>query len=373
MRALFVTSAVISTALASAAASAQSSVTIYGLVDASVNVVKDGGPSRTTVDSAVGGGNRLGFRGTEALGNGLSANFALEMGFSADAGTYTQGGLAFGRQAWVGLSKGRDWSLSLGRQYSPMNIALIQTDTLTGAYWGNLLGTGQGVWQSPGSPPGSGTFQSTGRVDNSLVATATLGPVLVRSMLAAGNETPNGEGRLAQLGATYAAGPVQVAAVYGRVRQPNSVLAAGATPQWQTEKLVGGSYNFGWSQLFAGHYDFNTTTANRAAGAATGLDPRINGTDSNWVGARVPLAGGMLLAQVVRTTMDFTAGSVKGKTIAAAYEYPLSKRTAIFGSMARVDNGPGGLMFLGNAVALLPPTAPGAALSALGFGLRHSF
>ena len=80
---------------------------IYGIMDAAVEHINN---------TAVGGGltrmpgltgsvpSRLGFRGTEALGNGLSATFTLEMGIAPDSGALNQGGRAFGRQAWVGLS-----------------------------------------------------------------------------------------------------------------------------------------------------------------------------------------------------------------------------------------------------------------------------
>lgn len=365
--------AAISATLLALPAAAQSSVTVYGVMDVSAGITDDGVAHRRVVDSGVGAGSRLGFRGVEDLGGGLAANFALEMGINADNGTQTQGGLAFGRQAWVGLASGNAWTVSMGRQYSPMNLALLFSDTMRGSYWGNLLGTGNGAWQASGSTPGSGTFQTSGRVDNSILGTATLGPVLVRAMVAAGNETPNHAGQLANVSASYSSGPVFAVASYGRIRQSNSMLATGASPAAQTEQMIGGSYDAGWAQVYAGYYGFRTPLANRAAGPASGLDPRISRSTSNWVGVRVPLAGGTLMGQFLRTTMNFAVTKSTSRTLAAAYEYPLSKRTSLYASVAKVDNGDAGLAYLAGSTTLLLPGRAGANLGAYSLGLRHSF
>ena len=97
------------------AASAQSSLTIYGLFDIGIEAAKSGGG--TTVREISGGsfGSRLGFRGVEDLGGGLSAVFRLENGFVGDSGTLAQGGLIFGREASVGLAKEGFGAVTLGR------------------------------------------------------------------------------------------------------------------------------------------------------------------------------------------------------------------------------------------------------------------
>jgi predicted porin len=84
------------------------------------------GPAATKLTSGIASGSRLGFRGTEDLGDGLAAFYVLEMGINADTGVLGQGGLGFGRQSMVGLQGGFG-SVSLGRQYTP--VALIQTET----------------------------------------------------------------------------------------------------------------------------------------------------------------------------------------------------------------------------------------------------
>src|SRR5512133_3114599 len=105
-------------------AHAETSVSIYGIVDA--GLVRESGGAEGNVTALGGGvasGSRLGFRGKEDLGSGLSANFLLENGFNSDNGTLGQGGLLFGRQMYVGLS-GDFGAVRMGRQYSPYYLAL---------------------------------------------------------------------------------------------------------------------------------------------------------------------------------------------------------------------------------------------------------
>src|SRR5260370_38853230 len=102
------------------AAQAQSSVTLYGLIDAGISYVNNsktatGGSGKLSkVDDGVAKANRWGLRGTEDLGGGLKAIFVLENGFSVANGSFGQGGALFGRQAYVGLAKDDIGSLTPG-------------------------------------------------------------------------------------------------------------------------------------------------------------------------------------------------------------------------------------------------------------------
>lgn len=115
--------------LVSGASSAQSNVTLYGIVDVGLRY----GNAATSNDNmlSVGSGqqraSRLGFRGTEALGNGLSASFQLESGFNADDGTLGYGNRLFGRQSWVGLNGGFG-SIRFGRQTTAIYDVLFTVD-----------------------------------------------------------------------------------------------------------------------------------------------------------------------------------------------------------------------------------------------------
>lgn len=97
---------------------AQSSVTLYGLLDNGLTYSSNqGGHSRFFMQDGIESADRLGFQGEEDLGSGQKAIFRLENGFTASNGALGQGGLLFGRQAYVGLSGNRWGTLTLGRQY----------------------------------------------------------------------------------------------------------------------------------------------------------------------------------------------------------------------------------------------------------------
>jgi Outer membrane protein (porin) len=119
-------------------ACAQSSVTLYGVVDANVEYVTHVGSvpaAANQYDPGLGNrvyrlnsgglsGSRWGIRGAEDLGSGLKAMFVLESGFGLDSGVLQQGGRLFGRQAFVGLQKASIGQVSFGRQYASMFEAL---------------------------------------------------------------------------------------------------------------------------------------------------------------------------------------------------------------------------------------------------------
>ncbi|MFM0645055.1 porin [Paraburkholderia bryophila] len=132
-------------------ASAQSSVTLYGIVTGNVTYSNN---AQTAVTSASGkpkggtqvaqldGGSsglsssRWGLTGAEDLGGGLKAIFKLESGFSVNSGALGQGGTEFGRQAWVGFTADKYGTFTLGRQ-ADTSVEFI-SPLLAGWYWGNL-------------------------------------------------------------------------------------------------------------------------------------------------------------------------------------------------------------------------------------------
>jgi predicted porin len=104
----------------------QSSTTIYGLIDLGITRYSSsqsttGSGSLVRMDGGIAQGSRMGFKGTEDLDDGLSALYVLEMGLNADDGSLGQGGLVFGRQAYMGLKDARLGALTLGRQYDFMS------------------------------------------------------------------------------------------------------------------------------------------------------------------------------------------------------------------------------------------------------------
>ncbi|GGC79969.1 porin [Undibacterium terreum] len=104
-----------------ATASAQSSVTIYGSIDAGLrrqtNVDAAGNSKISMGSNGTYNSNRLGFKGIEDLGSGMNAHFVLESGFNTATGSYDSPTVAFNRSAFVGVT-GDFGNLDLGRQYS---------------------------------------------------------------------------------------------------------------------------------------------------------------------------------------------------------------------------------------------------------------
>jgi predicted porin len=102
---------------------AQSSVTLYGLIDAGISYVNHaenasgGSSSLVKFDDGINGGNRWGLKGAEDLGGGYKAVFTLENGFGLADGSLSQGGALFGRQAFVGISRTGVGTFTMGRQY----------------------------------------------------------------------------------------------------------------------------------------------------------------------------------------------------------------------------------------------------------------
>src|SRR5580658_8842220 len=97
---------------------AQSSVTLYGVIDEGINYTSNvGGNREFEMVSGYAQGSRWGLKGSEDLGGGLKAVFQLENGFNANSGTLAEGGRLFGRQAYVGLSDDKYGTITIGLQY----------------------------------------------------------------------------------------------------------------------------------------------------------------------------------------------------------------------------------------------------------------
>jgi predicted porin len=128
------------TITAAGAAQAQTSVSVYGIIDTAVEYLSNAdaaGHSLARMPSLAGGmfPSRLGFRGSEGLGGGLNAIFTLENGFQPDTGGVNQGGRLFGRQAWVGLS-GPWGALTAGRTYSMLYLSTFDVDVFGPSTYG---------------------------------------------------------------------------------------------------------------------------------------------------------------------------------------------------------------------------------------------
>jgi GBP family porin len=117
-------------------ACAQSSVTLYGLLDAGVTYTNNqNGHTNVQQTSGSDDFNRWGIRGVEDLGDGLHAIFTLENGFLINSGAIGENGRIFGRQAFVGLSSDQYGQVTLGRQYDSV-INYLSTLSLSNTQYG---------------------------------------------------------------------------------------------------------------------------------------------------------------------------------------------------------------------------------------------
>ncbi|MGO4305011.1 MULTISPECIES: porin [unclassified Cupriavidus] len=161
-------------------ASAQSSVTLYGVVDTGVEYVSNvgaGGHGVVRMNTLTGTvPSRWGLRGTEDLGGGLKSIFVLESGFAPDSGTPNQGGRLFGRQALVGLSN--QWGqISFGRQYTMLFWATLDPDILGP----NAFGSGS-----------LDSYLPNTRADNSIAYKGTFGGLTLGATYSFGRDNANG-------------------------------------------------------------------------------------------------------------------------------------------------------------------------------------
>jgi len=319
------------------AASAQSSVTLYGKID--LGLVLDSGAAAgksVRIDSGVTGGSRLGFKGVEDLGGGYKAAFQLETGFCA-AGTATApnfctGGNNFmGRQAWGALS-GPFGSISAGRQYS---LGFNNLSTI------DPFGTGfAGQVNNIVDPSGI-------RLNNSATYnTPTFGGVTASAEIAFGEQVGNWQAnRETGAGITYASGPVYVGATYYGV--DNST----GTTSTRKNYLVGGTYDLGVVKLHA------------LVQKSTGVELDVLDLMG---GVTVPIGGGNLMASYIHHN-DRTLADKDANQVGVGYLYPLSKRTSVYTAFARIKDDNGATFTVGNA------TAAGTGDKAFNLGVVHNF
>jgi general bacterial porin, GBP family len=203
-----VTAALFAAGLVSSEAHAQSSVTLYGLIDASL-IYTNSAQGHAAVQAASGSvtGSHWGMLGREDLGGGNQAIFELENGFSITNGTARQGGREFGYQAYTGLSSNRLGTVTLGRQYDSV-VDYLAPLSFTGRHpGGNNLSA---------HPYDNDNLNNSFRVDNSLkYASAPYAGLKFGALYGFSNEAGGFEdNRLYSFGASYDTGPLSFAAGY---------------------------------------------------------------------------------------------------------------------------------------------------------------
>lgn len=363
---------------ASSAAFAQSSVTLYGVVDLSVESVKGNTAGKSTTFNRVSSGNlatsRLGFKGVEDLGGGLKGNFQLEATVNADTGASASGRF-FDRAAWLGLSSKEAGEIRIGRQ-----------DSLIGAQIANVIGAQAYDVSVVGATLGGVGLR---RLDNAITYIApTFVPGLTLSAqystaadsVTANNnnaEATNGSklGRAYGFSANFMQGPVSAGVSYVNAN----------SQQFIQQEIVGlfmyGAYDLGVAKLTA-YYNDDTNDGNRSVDgrrlygiqAAVPVVPGLNVTAGYAYARNAGTAFSSTLSQPAtgfgtpgKNIRHDNAGIINLKA-----QYDLSKRTAVYALFTQVQNGDRANLAI-NSTLNPSPTAFDKSSRGMAVGVRHSF
>ena len=361
--------------VATGAVQAQSSVNLYGMVDAGIESVSNAAPAGgrlTRMPSNTGiAPSRVGMRGKEELGGGLSAIFTLEMGFAPDTGASGQGGRLFGRQSTVGLSG--DWgAVTLGRQWT-MLFWSLQDSNIVGP---NIYGL---------NPLDS--YLPNARIDNSIAyrgkfsnvtvgATYSLGRDTVNAgPAAAGTNCPGESGTDAQACREWSAMVKYDTKAWGAAvaydklngRTPASatdvVLPAGLTSssKFDSRLTVNGYVNFASLKVGAGVIRRNNE------GSAT--RPK---SDLWYLGASYPLSSAWTIDGTLAKLSYKNANDFDSTLLTARALYKLSKRTTAYAQIGTIRNDSLANLSVSSGAAGSNPPLGGSQTGTM-VGINHTF
>jgi len=331
-------------ALVCSGAAAQSSVTLYGIVDVGAQWNKryesatDRQESVWSLDSGYQSGSRFGLRGSEPLGDGLAAIFALEGGFDASTGESTQGGRLFGRQAWAGLQGG--WgSLALGRIPTPSSG--------TGSFdmWAAVdpFAAGFGINQS------GSTFVAANalREDNAVLwVTPVLGGFKGAAGYSFNRSDPesapqDGNSNAVNLAASFSAGAFYGVVTYDILAYPDAG-SANANAGYPDEKLlqIGATFDLKVVKLHAAWAGQDDVSAVRAGVSIAPPGGVVAYDNQSWMaGVSVPLGRASLLASYQYANADSVSYATASGTAnfepdyavwGLGFSYPYSLRTNVY-------------------------------------------
>jgi predicted porin len=368
---------------AMAGANAQSTVTLYGLVDANLNSTKSNvvvpgavaGTSTTQnlrqsrIDSGGLNGSRWGLRISEDLGGGMAAVANLESGFNIDTGASAQGGLLFGRRANVGISSSSFGTLVIGRNSSSyddvsadhtmMGATMFDPSNNNNGPAATAAGVAGLLTRAANADPATSWVGFATRFNNSVKYTSPNFSGFSGSFMYA-----FGEDKTATVGASesisanlkYANGPLLVSGGY---QTEGGTRTATAKPALENA-LLSVSYDFGVAKVGAG---FNRAKFKDVFLVAGG--PAIDPQKEVSLSVAVPLGATTLSAGVARSKGD-TLGKSTGYGVQALYS--LSKRSTLYAGVASTkvyDK----LVDAANATA-----GNGAGkVTTYGVGVRHTF
>jgi predicted porin len=325
-------------------ASAQSSVTLFGVIDANLRQIDNNGTKVRQLGTDGLNSSRLGFRGTEDLGGGLKAGFWIEAALNPDDGSTNSSGKFWHRRSTVSLEGGFG-EIRLGRDYVPTYTGLGDFD----AFGDNGVGKITSLQSRL-----TGTVNTTGRADNEVqyFLPKNLGGVYGNVAVAAGEGTVGNKyvgGRVGYLGRG-----LNVSLSYGQTD-------ANASEDKYKLGTLGAAYDFGFMRLLGSYTQIKFVSREEALAN---------------LGVTVPVGPGVIRASVGVADLSggaagsTTADNADATLLAIGYVHNLSKRTALYGTYAQIDNKGAQTMAVGSTTPALPG---GKKSSGIELGLRHSF
>ena len=328
---------------------AQSQVQIGGIIDVAIESAKysDAAGNLTRMVNSGNTTNRLFFKGSEDLGNGLKANFHLETQPGPDTGTSPGAGLFWGRTSTVGLSSSSWGRVNLGSQYTPWFSARAANDIFYTA------GIGSNYRFEAGDTRMSNSIRFDSKSYNGFTFAAMYGLGEAGAAYQAQEGTTNAtkkQGRSTGLNAQYKNGPLAL-----RYGYDTQIITQGPDVNMKRNH-VNGSYDFKVVKLVAG---WNSAK----------LDGGATDNRSWYIGGVMPVFGKDSVKLEYTNRNDKTGPSMDTKLIALGYEHPMSKRTVLYATYAKVTNETAGAVTLFSGVGV----AAGYDPSGMQFGIKHAF
>jgi predicted porin len=367
---------------ASVSVLAQSSVTLYGVLDEGVDFTSNVGGSKTyELSSGYASGSRWGLRGVEDLGGGTKALFQLESGVNISTGAAAQGGRMFGRQAYVGLQNSNLGTVTFGRQYDSVVDYLAPT-TANGNFAGYLFA----------HPFDNDNTDNSFRVNNTVkYASPSFGGFKFGGTYSFSNDTGFANNRVYSVGASYSNGGLLAGAAYMRADNPGmnaggAIATNDASFIAERMQVFGAGVNYAFGPATVGLAYTNSSYKSPIGNGYIGV-PIDNGTalknikyqnfEVNGKYQFTPsfFVGGQYVYSI--ETYDADSGTVKPRIHSAGLmaDYFLSKRTDVYvqGAYQLIHNATTGSALDGGYV----PGAQGLSSNRRQFvgrvALRHAF
>ena len=319
------------------------SLTTYGIVD--MGFVGESGGTAGSIDKITSGaqsGTRLGFKGTEDLGNNMKALFVLETGIAADKGGFNQSNLAFARQSFIGIQSDAG-TLTLGRQYTPFFLTL---NGVADPFASGLAGNAQNLIPTSGI-----------RMDNAVKYASPIFSGISAEIAYGFGENSAGidrNGRNFGGSIGYSDGALNVRLAHHRGNE-TPTLPSTISNLSNTSTMLAANYKFEVAKVFAAYSD---------------NDVQISGVGKSrdlLIGVSVPIGNHTFIASYINKD-GRSASNLDASQFGLGYTYALSKRTNLYAAWATIDNKRGGVLYtVGNN------SEPGSGDRAINLGVRHTF